>query len=660
MLNLLWLIPVLPFAGFAVNGLLGRRFLPRRAVSWIACGTVLLSFLLSVGAVFQLGHLESVPGGGGLQVEGAAQRVTLTVGEWVTAGRSSTGAALRLPWSLALDPLSSVMLLVVTGVGFLIHVYSVGYMAHEEGYARYFAYLNLFMGMMLVLVLGSSFAVMFVGWEGVGLCSYLLIGFDYAKDAAADAGKKAFLVNRVGDMGFILAMAWMFAAFGTLEIAGVMGQVGSVSAAAATGMGLLLFVGACGKSAQIPLYVWLPDAMAGPTPVSALIHAATMVTAGVYMVSRCAALYLHGTGALLVVGVVGALTALWAATMALRQTDIKKVLAYSTVSQLGYMFLAAGVGAFGAAVFHLMTHAFFKALLFLGAGSVIHALSGEQDLRRMGGLRKALPVTFATFLAATLAITGIPGLSGFFSKDEILWKAYGHGNPWHLGGPVFWLAGAVAAGLTAFYMFRLLFLAFWGTGRMAAATAHPVHESPKVMTVPLIVLAVLSVAGGWVGIPKSLSFGADLNGFEHYLAPVFGAAAPGTHDAAGEAAGLEYGLMALALAGVAAGIFLAHRFYVQRPELPARLAGRFPRLGRLLENKYYVDELYHAAVVKPYRRLCDFLGEFDRRVVDGLVNGVGAFLEVGAQILKLFQTGHVRNYALALFLGAVALLWYLL
>jgi len=689
-LNLLVLIPLLPLAGFVINGLLGKRFLPKWAISGVACGTVLLAFLLSLGAVFSLGHLDSVASvPGHLEVDQAAKRVTLTLAQWLVGGAGSGGAAFSIPWGITFDPLSAVMLLVVTGVGFLIHVYSVGYMAHEEGYWRYFAYLNLFMAMMLTLVLGSSFPVMFVGWEGVGLCSYLLIGFDYPKDSAADAGRKAFIVNRIGDMAFILAMSWIFASFGSLGFAEVMGQVEKITPAVAAGIGLLLFIGACGKSAQIPLYVWLPDAMAGPTPVSALIHAATMVTAGVYMVCRCSALYLHGPAALTVVAVVGALTALLAATMALRQNDIKKVLAYSTVSQLGYMFLAAGVGAFSAAIFHLMTHAFFKALLFLGSGSVIHAMSGEQDLRKMGGLKKLLGVTYPTFLIATLAIAGVPGLSGFFSKDEILWRALGHENPYGLGGTWFWIAGVAAAGLTTFYMFRLVFLAFFGEGRMDHETAHHIHESPKVMTVPLMVLAVLSVAGGWVGIPKSLSFGADVNAFEHFLAPVFehgaAGAAAGTGSggagslAVGEAhaaatladgslaasgashveggAGLEYLLMLATLGVVAVGFFLAYRFYRSRPEIPKRLAESLPVLGNLLANKYYVDEFYDTIIVKPYWRLCDAFNGFDKKFVDGLVNATGAFTEVCSQVLKLFQTGQVRRYALWFMLGAVAVLW---
>ncbi|HEU5181163.1 MAG TPA: NADH-quinone oxidoreductase subunit L [Candidatus Polarisedimenticolia bacterium] len=668
MLKALYLIPLLPLAGFVLNGLLGRR-LSKPVVGIIACGTVLVAFFLSLGAVMQLGHLESVtPIAGRLDVDQDAKRVTLTAAEWLHAGRGRQGAEFSIPWGFTLDPLSAVMLLVVTGVGFLIHVYSVGYMAHEEGYWRYFAYLNLFMAMMLTLVLGSSFPVMFVGWEGVGLCSYLLIGFDYPKDSAADAGKKAFLVNRVGDMGFVLAMAWIFASLGTLDFTSVMAQASHLTPVVAAAIGVLLFFGACGKSAQIPLYVWLPDAMAGPTPVSALIHAATMVTAGVYMVCRCSAIYLQGPQALMVVATVGALTAIFAASMALRQNDIKKVLAYSTVSQLGYMFLAAGVGAFTAAIFHLMTHAFFKALLFLGSGSVIHAMSGEQDLRKMGGLKKTLPITFATFLVGTLAIAGIPPLSGYFSKDEILWKAFGAGNPLGLGGPIFWAIGLIAAALTTFYMFRLVFLCFYGEGRMDQETAHHLHESPKVMTIPLIILALLSAVGGLVGIPASLSFGRDLNAFERFLAPVFEPA--GTVEAGGEPmkaaaeshagmAQLEYLLMLLALGVVAVSIFTAYRFYRARPEIPQRLAAMYPRLADLLANKFYVDELYDRIIVKPYWWKCNLLAAFDRRIVDGLVNAVGAFTEVCSQLLKLFHTGQVRRYALWFMFGVLAVLWYL-
>ena len=455
---------------------------------------------------------------------------------WIQAG------SLLVPAALQLDPLSSVMALVVTGVGFLIHVYSVGYMSHERAFARYFVYLNLFMFAMLTLVLANNYLLMFVGWEGVGLCSYLLIGFWYEKQSASDAGKKAFIANRIGDFGVLLAMFLVFWTFGSLSYTEVFARVpllresGVLTTGLATAITLLLFLGATGKSAQIPLYVWLPDAMEGPTPVSALIHAATMVTAGVYMVARSSALFLLAPDTMMVVAVIGAVTAIFSATIGICQTDIKRVLAYSTVSQLGYMFLACGVGAFTAAIFHLMTHAFFKALLFLGSGSVIHALSGEQDMQKMGGLRKYVPVTFATMFVATLAIAGIPGLSGFFSKDEILWQAFSSSH----GSPVLWVIAALAAGITAFYMFRLVFLTFFGKSRMDPEVEKHAHESPWTMTVPLTILAVLSVAGGWIGIPAVLG-GSNL--FEHWLAPVFHpVAAAGAHGAAaGAAHGAEAG-----------------------------------------------------------------------------------------------------------------------
>src|SRR6266704_3465682 len=469
MLHLLWLVPLLPFAGFAVNGLLGARFLSRRAVGLIACAAVLASFVLSAGAIAGLGLIAQAPED---LASGRAPRFTQDLFEWMPMGQTPGGADLSVRWSYQLDPLSVVMLLVVTGVGFLIHVYSIGYMEHEPhgAFARFFAYLNLFMAMMLTLVLGASCPVVLGGWEGVGLCSYLLIGFYYdrmfdekTKMTCADAGRKAFIVNRIGDVGCVLGVLLLFAATGTLDIQGILGKVATLGAGVCTWAALFLFVGACGKSAQIPLYVWLPDAMAGPTPVSALIHAATMVTAGVYVTCRMAPLYMHSPQAMLTVAIVGGLTALFAAVIGVAQTDIKKVLAYSTVSQLGYMMLAAGVGAFSASVFHLMTHAFFKALLFLGAGSVIHALSGEQDIRRMGGLRRHLPLTHATFAVAVLAIAGIPPFAGFFSKDAILSGvlalAGGTGSPALLA---LWAAGVFTAGLTAFYMTRLYLLVFAG------------------------------------------------------------------------------------------------------------------------------------------------------------------------------------------------------
>jgi NADH-quinone oxidoreductase subunit L len=679
MIALLWTIPLFPLLGFVLNGLLGGRYLPRAAVSWIACGAVLLAFLVSLGSALSLGELAALEGSPppGIAVDAAAHRATQTLYTWMPLGTSPAGDDLNVDWAYSLDPLSALMLLVVTGVGFLIHVYSIGYMAPEPraAYARFFAYLNLFMAMMLTLVLGASLPVVFVGWEGVGLCSYLLIGFHYdrmfdekARLSCADAGRKAFITNRVGDMGFILGMLILFAGTGTLDIQGILGRVGTLGTATCTAAALLLFLGACGKSAQIPLHVWLPDAMAGPTPVSALIHAATMVTAGVYVTCRMAPLYLAAPAAMATVAIVGALTALLAATIGLTQTDIKKVLAYSTVSQLGSMMLAAGVGAFSAAIFHLMTHAFFKALLFLGAGSVIHALSGEQDLRRMGGLDRHTPWTHATFLIAVFAIAGIPPLSGFFSKDEILWGAFNR-------HPVLWLAGAAGAFLTAFYMMRLYVLVFRGRERFGEEVRRHLHESPRVMTVPLAVLAVLSFVGGYVGIPRAISPGVP-NFVEEWLAPVFGAhgAAAG---AAHHAAGLEIGLMALSVVIAILGLFLAWAFYERRPEVPARLADRARGAYRLLLNKYYVDELYGKIVLAPYYALCRAAAWFDRWVVDGAVNATGyatlagSYSSVGfdtyivdglvnlagltvrgaSWTLRRLQTGIVQSYATAMTLG---------
>jgi NADH-quinone oxidoreductase subunit L len=664
MIRSLWLVPLLPFAGFAINGLFGARFVPRRLVGPIACLMVLLSFVISLGAVASLGHLpETTPaaaGGGvtpGLAVDHEAHRVTQTLYEWMPLGPGKDGKAVSVAWSYVLDPLSAVMLLVVTGVGFLIHVYSIGYMEHEDraGFARFFAYLNLFMGMMLVLVLGGSLPVLFVGWEGVGLCSYLLIGFWYDRmfDASsgmsvADAGRKAFLVNRIGDTGFILGTLLLLSALGTLEIQGILQGVPTLSAGMATAAALLLFVGVCGKSAQIPLYVWLPDAMAGPTPVSALIHAATMVTAGVYVLARMAGLYVASPVAMTVVAVTGGLTALVAATLGVAQTDIKKVLAYSTVSQLGYMVLAAGVGAFGAGVFHLMTHAFFKALLFLGAGSVIHALSGEQDIMKMGGLRNRLPWTHATFLIGTLAIAGVPPLAGFFSKDEILWSALaGHG-----GSLVLWLAGVVTAGLTAFYMTRLYLLTFAGPSRLTHEAEHHLHESPAVMLLPLILLAIGSVFAGFVGMPHFLGGESFPNLFEHWLEPVL----PAAGEAAGGSPALsEWAAMIVALLASAAGIALGYALYKNGP-LPER-----PSLGvRLVRGKYFVDEAYDRFLIRPYRFLCRLGAAIDARIVDGLVNAVGFTTDLTGEMLRLAQTGYVRNYALGFFAGTILILYYVL
>jgi NADH-quinone oxidoreductase subunit L len=654
MLKLIWLIPVLPLVGVAVNGLVGVR-LSRRAVSWIACGVVGLSFLLAVGAVAALSGLPP-----------EARHFQTEVTTWMPLGPLSPGGeGFRIGWGFALDPLSAVMLLVVTGVGFLIHVYAVGYMAHEEGYSRFFTYMNLFMAMMLTLVSGSNLLVMFVGWEGVGLCSYLLIGFFYDRpfDArtgmtCADAGRKAFLTNRIGDFAFLIGMLYLGTGFGSLDFRTVSEGIvhGGMPAGMLTGVGVLLFIGACGKSAQVPLYVWLPDAMAGPTPVSALIHAATMVTAGVYMVCRMSVLYTHAPEAMAVVAGVGALTAIFAASMGLAATDIKKVLAYSTVSQLGYMFAGAGVGAFTGAMFHLTTHAFFKALLFLGAGSVIHGMSGEQDIRRMGALKGKMPATFWTFLMATLAIAGIPGFAGFFSKDEILWGAWSSGHRW------VWGMLAAAAGLTAFYMFRLVYLVFFGRFRGTEEQAHHVHESPRVMTAPLVVLAVLSVVGGWIGIPKVLSMGSDVNGFGHWLTPVFGAhGGEGVGEAGAEHAGtgVELGFMALAVGIALVGIWLATVMYRRREDLAAKVASAFGPAYRLVRNLYWVDELYDVLLIRPFYLLSRFFAGIDKWVVDGAVNAVGVAADVAGQLVKLFQTGYVRNYALVFLLGTVVVLFYL-
>ncbi len=637
MMDLLWLIPVLPLAGFAINGLLGPR-LSRGAVSAVGCGSCGAAFLLSVACFVQLA---------GLPMD---ERHHLNrAAEWI--------APLHLEWSFLLDPLSGVMILIVTGVGLLIHIYSIGYMWDEPGYWRYFSYLNLFMAMMLTLVLGASLPVLFVGWEGVGLCSYLLIGFFYTKTDCADAGRKAFIVNRIGDASFITGIMLAFVAFGgTFDIGEILARAREMhtsSPGTLTAIALLLFGGACGKSAQIPLYVWLPDAMAGPTPVSALIHAATMVTAGVYMVCRMSELFVMAPGALAVVAIIGAATALWAAVIGLAQDDIKKVLAYSTISQLGYMFLAAGVGAFGAAIFHLMTHAFFKALMFLGSGAVIHALHGEQDMRKMGGLRHRLPRTFLCFAAGWVAIAGVPLTSGFFSKDEILYRTFLH-------SPALWLAGISGAVLTAVYMTRLMGLTFLGTTRLPAEKLHHLHEAPASMMLALVVLAVLSIIGGSVGLPASWLGPSPL---AHWLAPVFvsaeGAMA-GEHGGGGGPHEGPEGLLMIvsalvALAGIGAGLYL----WVVRPELPARIAASAGAAYDYLKGKFYVDELYDAIIVQPFYRLCRGMSQFDATGVDGAVNGVGVTLEMSGQVLKLFHTGFVRNYALFYLAGAAAIVWYL-
>jgi NADH-quinone oxidoreductase subunit L len=643
MAEYIYLVPMFPLAGFILNGLLLGR-LPRRLISLIACGTVGLSFVVSVLLFLDLKNLHE-----------SARVLEQTLFTWIPSGQ------LHVDFAFLLDPLSAVMILVVTGVGFLIHVYSVGYMSHEKDLGRYFTYLNLFTFSMLVLVLADNFLFMFVGWEGVGLCSYLLIGFWYEKKSASDAGKKAFIVNRIGDFGFLLAMFIIFWNVGSLHFRTVMEAAPTVfiaGGALITTVCILLFVGATGKSAQIPLYVWLPDAMEGPTPVSALIHAATMVTAGVYMIVRTNALFILAPDALMVVAIIGAATALFAATIGLAQNDIKRVLAYSTVSQLGYMFLACGVAAFSAGIFHLMTHAFFKALLFLGAGSVIHAMSNEQDMRQMGGLKKHLPITFATMFIATLAISGLPGLSGFFSKDEILWKSFSAAG----GHPVFWLIGFITAGLTAFYMFRLVYMTFYGKERMGEETRKHLHESPRTMTVPLIILAVLSAAGGWIGMPHI--FGVT-NYFEHWLEPVMAGAAhipePHTLLASSADTGMELVLMGAAILLVLAAWYFAYKFYLQNPEIATRFRERLSGLHRILSNKYYVDEIYGAIIVRPVVYFSVFLWKiFDVVVIDGVINGCAELWQGISETMRASQTGRIRSYASIFAFGAVILIGFLL
>ena len=647
MLEMLWLIPLLPLVGVAVNGLLGGR-LSRRVVAGVACGVVLVSLLLSVAAVVQMADLPE-----------GSRHAESDLGLWIPLGPVVDGDDLDVMWGFSLDPLSAVMILVVTGVGFLIHVYSIGYMEHEADLARFFTYMNLFMSMMLVLVMGSNLLVMFVGWEGVGLCSYLLIGFFYDRPfderrgmSCADAGRKAFITNRIGDFAFLIGILYLVTTFGTLEfrpISEAVAAAGVGTHSLLVGVGILLFIGACGKSAQMPLYVWLPDAMAGPTPVSALIHAATMVTAGVYMVCRMSALYTAAPEAMMVVAVVGALTAIFAATMGLAATDIKKVLAYSTVSQLGFMFAAAGVGAYVAAIFHLMTHAFFKALLFLGAGSVIHGLHGEQDIRKMGGLKAKMPLTRWTFLTATLAIAGIVPLAGFFSKDEILWGA------WSGGHRAVWVVLAAAALLTAFYMTRLLYMIFHGSYRGSKEKWPKVHESPAVMTIPLIILAVLSFAGGWINIPESIPVGGTY--LHRWLEPALHLG-EGSHAGGVADHQVELGLMGLALLIALLGIGLAWMIY-RRAGRAEGVARRFGPVYRLVHNFYWVDELYDLALIRPFYALSRFSDAFDHWVVDGLVNAAGVTADMTGQVIKLFQTGYVRNYALVFLGGVVLILFYL-
>jgi NADH-quinone oxidoreductase subunit L len=647
---MLLLILLLPFVGFLANASFGRR-LSKPVSGAIACGAMGGSFAVSLLSVWRL-----------VSQPEESRAIVQQVFTWISSGDFTAGFTLRL------DPLSSVMILVIAGIGSLIHIYSTAYM-HEESdseFARYFSYLNLFAAFMLVLVLGANFLVMFVGWEGVGLCSYLLIGFWYQKKSAADAGKKAFIVNRIGDFGFILGVLLLFAHFGTVDFQDVARAASALSPETTFGtvslITLLLFIGATGKSAQIPLYVWLPDAMEGPTPVSALIHAATMVTAGVYMIGRNAVLFSHAPQTLMIVAVIGTATAFMAGTIGLVQNDIKRVLAYSTVSQLGYMFLAMGVGAFSAGIFHLYTHAFFKALLFLGSGAVIHALAGEQDLRRMGGLKKDLPITYWTFLIGALAIAGVPGLAGFFSKDEILYRTFASGHT------VLWVVGLLTSLLTAIYMFRVVFLAFHGEPHVAPAHPEPeepvaghgahgghLHDAPPAMAIALIVLAIGSVVAGYVGLPAVLG---GSNWFEHFLEPSFG-----VHAADEGAEHAPELLLMLVSSGIAAlGIGIAVYFFLKNRLAADRMADRFIGVRQLLLNKYYVDEIYDATIVQPIRIVSEegLWKVVDVRVIDGAVNGVAEVVGGSSDMFRRVQSGSVRAYAASLVFGVVLILGYYL
>ena len=692
---MLRLIPLLPFVGFLINLSLGRR-LSKAVAGAVACLAMFGAFLVSAWSVWTL-----------VQMAPDSRGIVDQVAPWIESG------ALSIPFTLRLDPLGAVMVLVVTGIGFLIHLYSTAYMHEERAseYARYFSYLNLFAAFMLVLVLGANFPVMFVGWEGVGLCSYLLIGFWFSKQSASDAGKKAFIVNRVGDFGFLLGMFMVWVQFGTLDFQAVAHQAGQLPPETVFGTlsiaTLLLFVGATGKSAQIPLHVWLPDAMEGPTPVSALIHAATMVTAGVYMIGRNAVLFSHAPDTMAVVAGIGVATALMAGTIGLVQNDIKRVLAYSTVSQLGFMFVAMGVGAFAAGIFHLYTHAFFKALLFLGSGAVIHALGGQQDIRKMGGLRRDLPVTYWTFLIGSLAIAGVPLLAGFFSKDEILWKAFSGGHT------TVWAVAVVTSLLTATYMFRLVFLTFHGkraephaeaggdghavavgaAGAKAGGGGH-LHDAPPAMAIALVLLAVGSVAAGYIGVPKVIG---GSNRIEAFLEPSFavpgieagvsgealGAAgaipraeshaeaaavqaaegpaeAPGPESAKAGEHQTELVLMAFSSGIAFTGIGLAAYFFLRRRDVTDRIAVSFAGVHRLLLNKYFVDEAYDAVIVQPIYRVSDrgLWKIVDAGLIDGAVNTAGESVSGWSRVLRLLQTGSIRAYALSIFVGVVVILGY--
>lgn len=630
MINLVWLVPLFPLLGFLINGL-GRNTLSKSIVGFMGCVSVLASFVVSLGIFFELNS-------------SATKSHLIPLFDWISAG------SVKIPFSFLIDPLSVLMLLIITGIGFLIHLYSTGYMSHDPGFAKFFSYLNLFIFFMLLLVLGSNYVIMFIGWEGVGLCSYLLIGFWFTNSSYASAAKKAFIMNRIGDLGFLIAIFLIFTTFNSVEFASIFPQAANMLGGDRVLIIItaLLFIGAIGKSAQIPLFTWLPDAMAGPTPVSALIHAATMVTAGIYMIARSNILFTLAPQTMHAVAIIGLATLLLAATIAVSQTDIKKVLAYSTVSQLGYMFLGLGVGAYTGAFFHVITHAFFKALLFLGAGSVIHAMSNEQDMRNMGGLKKKLPITFLTMMIGTIAIAGLPPFSGFFSKDEILAHVYEHNK-------LFWTLGVIGAVFTSFYMFRMMFLTFNGSFRGTSDQHHHLHESPSSMTIPLIVLAVLSAIGGFIGIPEI--FGGS-HWLQSFLAPVFEASAgkmpPFSLDHT-----TEYILMAVSVAGALGAMIFAYSRYVKNNHVPGD--DRSPRgtLANLSYHKYYIDEIYASLISRPLDVLSGFFYRIaDKKGIDGIVNGLGKGAVEASKSFRLLQSGMVGFYIFMMVTGIIALLVY--
>lgn len=622
MIKLASLVPLFPLIGFLINGFFGKK-LSKGLSGTIASLSILASFVLSV-LIF-------------IELNGSVEKShVIDLFSWISSG------ALNIPFEFLIDPLSSWFLLIITGIGFLIHIYSIGYMHEDEGFSRFFTYLNLFVFFMLLLVLGNNYLIMFIGWEGVGLCSYLLIGFWFKNTAYNNAARKAFVMNRIGDLGFLLGIILIFVTYGSISYDQVFVKAGTVDTSVVTAIALLLFIGAMGKSAQIPLYTWLPDAMAGPTPVSALIHAATMVTAGIFMVTRSNVFYSISDTAGMVVAVVGAATALFAATIGLLQNDIKKILAYSTVSQLGLMFLGLGVGAYSSSVFHVTTHAFFKALLFLGAGSVIHAMGGEQDIRKMGGLKGHIKITFLTMLIGTIAISGIPPFSGFFSKDEILAHVYEHNK-------VLWLVGMITSMLTAFYMFRMMFVTFWGKFRGTHAQEHHLHESPSTMTIPLIVLAILSVLGGALGLPE---FWGTPNWMHHWLDEIIIRKNPSIlhHDT-------EWTLMGLAVAGALAVIYFAHMMYNKSKVLPVEKEEQLKPWQRLIYNKYWIDELYDAIVRKPLDLISEIFHKFlDIAMIDGIVNGVGMAVKGIGSGVRLLQQGNIGFYVVSMVLGAAFIL----